>query len=83
MNVYSSSCGTVALMVLGHFFLIFADHGAADFTLSKTFESANCCRGGGGPRAIKQYGICVVSLDICLHSSVLACLMVIVSTSLL
>jgi hypothetical protein len=43
VNVYSSSCGTVALMVLGHFFLIFADHSATDFTLSKTFESANYC----------------------------------------
>ena len=82
------SCGTVSLY--GPFYLFFfVDHRATVFTLSKTFETAqtkSCATFlpifvmKSGVRTIKH--IYFVSLDIYLHSSILTCLLIFISSSL-
>ena len=90
-GMFNSSCGTVALYGPFLFFFFFlVDHRATDFTLSKTFENARwkfCAPFlhvivmKSGPRTIKH--ICIVLLDIYLHSSILTYLLIIISSSLL
>ena len=70
-------------------FLVFADHGAAGFALSGTFEAVQWgCWDAflrvfvvrSGARVIKH--VCFASLGVCLHSPVPACLLVFISSSL-
>jgi hypothetical protein len=83
------SCGTALPLLSLVSFLIFADHRATDFTLSKTFENAqwkscptflqivvmkSCAR------TVKH--IYFASLDIYLHSSILSYLSIFISSSL-
>ena len=84
------SCGTVALVVLGEFFWYMRTIGLR----ISPYQKLSKVRGENpvhlfcklsswkkGPRTIKH--ICIVSLDIYLHSSILTYLLIIISSSLL